>query len=74
MSFQVGIPTVLSSKSPWILDPWAWAMPPYQVVKSGKYFWAMVLSRLFHAAACLASGGVWTASICASTPLLLNPL
>ena len=52
MSFQVGIPTVLSSKSPWILDPWAWAMPPYQVVKSGKYFWAMVLSRLFHAAAC----------------------
>ena len=27
MSFQVGMPSVLSSLSPWIFDPWAWAMP-----------------------------------------------
>ena len=28
MFLKVGIPRVLSSKSPWIFDPWAWAMPP----------------------------------------------
>jgi hypothetical protein len=28
MSFQVGMPKVLSSLSPWIFDPWAWATPP----------------------------------------------
>ena len=28
MVFQVGIPMVVSSLSPWIFDPWAWAIPP----------------------------------------------